>query len=205
MKTIRNYQDLAEYFGCEDNQESVSRAIYKNTDCGAWLNFIDVDEDHPIIEKQKWVALLDPFTLSNEIRVHSVCAYKNKMEIQRDNWIFIKDAPEEVKLFLGINKNDVVDGFKNLEELKTRLESVDLNDFFVKLDKTVLYFQLPVKKPKHKLGIKVGSIVEGSDADCTPFTLFFPFTVKEFEKNIRYLEGEAKDLWHDANVYDLEE
>jgi len=39
---IRNIEDLAELLGAEANEESMSRRVYKATDCGAWL-VIDKD------------------------------------------------------------------------------------------------------------------------------------------------------------------
>jgi hypothetical protein len=39
---IENSQDVARYFGLEEHeQDRVSRQLYKATDCGAWLQFID--------------------------------------------------------------------------------------------------------------------------------------------------------------------
>lgn len=35
---IRNAKDLADYFGCEPTESSMSKGIYKGTSCGAWLS-----------------------------------------------------------------------------------------------------------------------------------------------------------------------
>ena len=47
--------------------------------------------------------------------------------------------------------------------------------------------------------ITVGSIVEGSDAECTPNTLLFPFKMEEFWQGLEYLENEASELWSEHN------
>tara|TARA_R100001086_G_scaffold199616_1_gene115787 strand:- start:63 stop:365 length:303 start_codon:yes stop_codon:yes gene_type:complete len=47
----------------------------------------------------------------------------------------------------------------------------------------------------HPDGIAVGSIVEGSDADCTPHYLKYPFELDEFWKALQAIEDEAEQIW----------
>lgn len=48
-------------------------------------------------------------------------------------------------------------------------------------------------------GIRIGSIVEGSQAECTPFELSYPFTVNELKAEMKNLEEEHDRLWKEAN------
>tara|TARA_R100000664_G_scaffold32559_1_gene47686 strand:+ start:884 stop:1177 length:294 start_codon:yes stop_codon:yes gene_type:complete len=48
-------------------------------------------------------------------------------------------------------------------------------------------------------GIAVGSIVEGSDADCTPHKLEYPFELDEFWEALQAIEDEAKEIWAEWN------
>ena len=48
-------------------------------------------------------------------------------------------------------------------------------------------------------GIKIGSIVEGSDAETQTHTLKFPFSVDCFDNAIQDIEKEADILWKEAN------
>lgn len=32
-------ETIANLYGCDETAEAVNRAVYKNTDCGAWINF----------------------------------------------------------------------------------------------------------------------------------------------------------------------
>tara|TARA_Y100001973_G_C5170162_1_gene318557 strand:- start:290 stop:637 length:348 start_codon:yes stop_codon:yes gene_type:complete len=49
------------------------------------------------------------------------------------------------------------------------------------------------------IGVKVGSIVEGSDAETDVHTIKFPFKMKEFWAALDEVESEAEMLWNEAN------
>jgi hypothetical protein len=49
-------------------------------------------------------------------------------------------------------------------------------------------------------GIVLGSIVEGSDAECTPHRLDYPFTRTQYENAIDEIEDQADILWKEANT-----
>jgi hypothetical protein len=48
-------------------------------------------------------------------------------------------------------------------------------------------------------GIKLGSIVEDSDAETETYILKFPFTIDKFWNTLGEIECEADILWHEAN------
>lgn len=48
-------------------------------------------------------------------------------------------------------------------------------------------------------GVKIGSIVEGSEACVDPAELRFPFSQKDWDEAIQYVKAEAKMLWNEAN------
>lgn len=54
------------------------------------------------------------------------------------------------------------------------------------------------------VGVRVGSIVEGSDAYVDRDPLLFPFTHEAFWNLIRDVDAEADELWHAANGEDGE-
>lgn len=49
------------------------------------------------------------------------------------------------------------------------------------------------------IGITIGSIIEGADYDATPFTMFFPFSEEEYDRNLRELESEVSVEWEKNN------
>lgn len=48
-------------------------------------------------------------------------------------------------------------------------------------------------------GVRVGSIIEGSDACVEPVELGFPFTEEAWDEAIRDVEAEAERLWVEAH------
>lgn len=51
------------------------------------------------------------------------------------------------------------------------------------------------------VGIKFGSIVEGSEAYSGPFTHMFPFETKAFEHDEKWMEDETSFYWERDNSY----
>ena len=47
--------------------------------------------------------------------------------------------------------------------------------------------------------VRIGSIVEGSDAEVGPYHLPFPFTMQDYERTMQTVEYEADIYWHEAN------
>jgi hypothetical protein len=73
-------------------------------------------------------------------------------------------------------------------------------NFLLDDDTEVYYEDEDARKPLDNcVGVEVGSIEEGSDESCDPFTLMFPFTEKEWDENIEQLEQQAKFLWERDN------
>lgn len=50
-----------------------------------------------------------------------------------------------------------------------------------------------------RVGITIGSIVEGSDAEVSASLMLWPFDREALSEAIQYVEGEADMLWHEAN------
>jgi hypothetical protein len=50
-----------------------------------------------------------------------------------------------------------------------------------------------------KEGVKLGSIVEGSDAEVEADMLKFPFSEKDYDDTMKWLEAETSVLWKEAN------
>lgn len=51
-------------------------------------------------------------------------------------------------------------------------------------------------------GIRLGSIVEGSDAETKTHKLAYPFDYNEIWEALEVIEDEADYLWHEANADD---
>ena len=54
-------------------------------------------------------------------------------------------------------------------------------------------------------GVTLVGYAEGADCDMPTSVLLFPFTMKEFDSTVEYLEAEADELWHMWNDDEEEE
>lgn len=62
----------------------------------------------------------------------------------------------------------------------------------------------PITRENSLIGLNIGSIVEGSDANTENYKMIFPFTFEEWNNNIELIEDEARELWNEVNL-DMEE
>lgn len=51
-------------------------------------------------------------------------------------------------------------------------------------------------------GVKLGSIVEGTERCCIPAALKYPFTVTAFRIALKYIEDQASDIWDETHGCD---
>ena len=110
---------------------------------------------------------------------------------------------ENIKQFLDAR----LCGEQNWEQLERNMyKYTDCGMWIQRLTEKRVDYESPhieefCEAPKydHVIGIVVGSIVEGSDVDCTPIELRFPFTMKEFSDACDSIEGEADQIWHEWN------
>lgn len=50
------------------------------------------------------------------------------------------------------------------------------------------------------IGLQIGSIVEGSDAEVQPESLYWPITVQQLDRAVENIDAEASRLWDEANA-----
>jgi hypothetical protein len=51
-------------------------------------------------------------------------------------------------------------------------------------------------------GVKIGSIIEGYDAETIYYSFFFPFDTEDFWKDMNEVEKEAATLWNEQQSFD---
>jgi hypothetical protein len=193
---IRNAQELADHIGANDATEaSLSRRLYKNTDCGAWLALVDVKRGGKA-RKEKWQVFA---RLGIGGRVYFI-ARRNS----RGVWLTAKKMPEHLRSYLlldnGLNMvfgestfsdwTDFVAAVCSSEDCKVQKRA--------RAGKFAIQFLLSVegKGPSStRPGAKIGSIVEGSDRCAESVTLVFPFTAKEWREAVQSVEDEVDEIW----------
>ena len=208
-ETIYNLSDFKNFWGVEEScdEETLSRAVYKNTECGAWCKIID----HVTVKKQeRWVAILTPD--GDKVSVQSVKQINRLADINdHSGYVEPSQAPREVRMFLSLDYFDsdptnntmmYVNGWEHIKEI---VRADDLKEFNLRLKNTALSFKIKVSREEKTSGVTIGSIVEGSDASCEPFDLIFPFKRQLLEHAISRLEDEADYLWACANRTQIDE
>lgn len=198
---IRTVTDLFEHFGVE-NERQLDRAIYKNTECGAWVKLVPHGKRKAGTRVETWTAKV------NMSIPGAVCLSVRK---KGGKTMPSTDAPHYVQEFLLLDSTFPEPHQKGLPQLMHSVTWEQLRDMPVDGDRIVKKTQsgpltlfitfmvdVPVMKA-HQGGVLFGSIVEGSDAEVMPEELLFPFSAADLDRTIEYIEEEADWLWHEAN------
>ncbi len=185
--TIRKIEDLAELLCCEADEKSLSRRVYKSTDCGAWLT---VTTDTLKVLRHDWIVDLRPAIIG--LVVHKAIRRGSR------KWVSPGDFPESLLLYLQAREHAsgrwVVD-----EKTIRRVADIRISEkhrvlrngrFLVKsIEETIA---IPDPRPS---GVRIGSIVEGVDAATDIIDLRFPFTKDDLFEALDDIEKQAHEIW----------
>ena len=198
---IRNTAELLNHFGVE-NERQLDRAIYKNTECGAWAKLVAPGARKVGTRSETWTA---------KVRMSiagAVCASVRK---KGGKTLPSTDAPSYVQEFLLLDSTFPEPHQKGLPQLMHSVTWEQLRDMPADGDRIVkntqsgpltLFITFMVDAPvvkTHRGGVLFGSIVEGSDAEVWPEELLFPFSPDDLDRAIENIEEEADRLWDEAN------
>lgn len=186
--TFRDITDLLAHLGCADLND-LQRRVYKTTECGAWVALEAPGRDKCGMRAQTWAA-----RINNGILGPRVVSVRRKGRRAIDP----TTAPAYVRDFLLMNPDN-----------RMRLDWSDLpdrpTDYILSVTtagsiQRIVTFKVdaPIERP-HAGGVRLGSIVEGSDAEVAPVLLRFPFTPDQWEAAIEAIEDEADRLWREEN------
>lgn len=198
---IRNAEDLANVLGASDaTEKSLSRRVYKGTDCGAWLALVELSRSgKPRQEKWQVRARLG---VGGRIHFH---ARRNS----KGPWLTggtVGSIPHYVLDFLNAAPG------KHYAECGVTADYRDWADFCdlvgqspdarvqpkARVGKLGLQFILTVEgrgPSSTRPGIRVGSIVEGVDQCAESEELAFPFSEKRFRAAVQSIEDQVDEIW----------
>ena len=187
---IRNVSDLFKLFGVE-SEKRLSRAIYKNTECGAWCKIEAPGQTRVGTRTETWTAKVC-WSIVGAVPVSARKAHCKKL--------FRQDFPQHILDYLQVRQSSAIKGisWEDLLGLEGKNGVVKVNQ----VNNTTAFVTFEVQAPvfkKHRGGITIGSIVEGSDAEVMPSTLYFPFSESDLDATVQDIEDEADRLWHEAN------
>lgn len=187
--TFYNIADLLAHLNCAD-ASALERRVYKSTECGAWVAIEAPGKDKCGMRAQTWSA-----RINNGIAGPRVLSVRRKGRRAIDP----TTAPGYVRDFLLMNPDrrmrldwgELPTAGNGREILSTRTAGATQRVVTFKVD-------APIERP-HAGGVRLGSIVEGSDAEVAPVLLRFPFTLDQWEAAIEAIEDEADRLWREEN------
>lgn len=193
---FRNVAQLASAVGNGTNIESVSRAIYKGTDCGEWVDLRQVKQHKPTQFK---VTFGDSIlgVVAHSWQKNGRGTYHNFDEVSTPKELvdYLSSVPEP--RLRGPQKKLLVvtpSAGKTIQELRFNTRSNKQVKWFPKRHNTA-WVSVCISVP----GIGIGSIVEGVDECTETQKLAFPFTEKKFWAAVTKVEKQAEAIWNDTH------
>lgn len=224
---IRNLKEFLAHVG-GDNAYQAGRGLYKYTDCGPWITYLVEETPERSVTLAVTVRLKDGklhaefeesvFDYENERETEALlllgfnvdgaprhgdkigrtlAAYRRTIEayIKRHGAATIGDSnnPYTLKLHpelphdLGARR-----GRKSVFITLHRMEKPSYREVYYESDEANTLTECA--------GVKMGSIVEGSEAYVDRDPLMFPFTGQEFDNYVKSINDEASFYWQRDNL-----
>lgn len=223
--TIRNFADLCARAGAStDTIESLGRRVYKDTDCGAWVEVIQPGWVQ-VGRRQAKVSILGMPSLkgwtAHAIRVNGRTVfdigqrYTGRANSEHGTAQVDRRVPQEVLDYLQANEEVLRSCRKKVYTCDREASEVlhqTLRDQGGKGDGFTIdrfrawervRFDLPVAHLVWKKGgVRIGSIVEGADACTQTRELFFPFSEQAWQDALEGVEKEADWIWRETHGCD---
>jgi hypothetical protein len=213
-RLITSLKDFLDWRGCGDDPYSWARAYYKYTDCGPWVNFLELvtpahEIDHPSVVAVLYrvrgkVKLMNPEEIDTKY-LQLLALDERGLDRKERKWDHYRKLVEDY----------IADEAKQARTKRTLT--------LVKKTATELHLQQPARTeyveagyrevyyedlgrgsitldPEKCCGIQFGSIVEGSDQCSGPFTHMFPFWSSEWTRDEEFMEKETAFYWRRDNA-----
>lgn len=171
---LATLEDVCNYLGAaQQTNESLSRRVYKDTDCGAWAK---------VEERTRFETRKETWRVSYA-RIEGVwqmlAAFREGQPVE-----FSAMAPNVREFYWpsGVDMQATLDELVPGQSHHEHTEQFD-----------AMY---PVGS---ELVFRVGAIVEGSDAEVAPEEVVLPATGEQIDNAIEIVESAASDLWNEAN------
>lgn len=227
MKKIRNLKEFLAHVG-GDNAYQAGRGLYKYTDCGPWITYLVEETPERAVTLAVNVRLKDG-KLHAEFE-ESVFDYENECEAEALSLLgFNADGSPRhgdkigrtlaayrrtIEAYIKRRGEPTIGDTRNPYTLKLHPELP--HDLGARRARKSVFITLHrMEKPTYRdiyyesdeantltecSGIKMGSIVEGSEAYVDREPMMFPFTGKEFDDYVTSINDEAVFYWNRDNL-----
>jgi hypothetical protein len=182
MNDILTPQDVYAHFDCSrPDNESLSRRVYKATECGAWAKM--VEEDEVEWKNETW---------SCDYRKVDVLWVLHELRAPSGDVVALADAPKDVR-----------DYFWPADALSAEGLQEGLCDAFGDVGSHTAVESLRVGYPRGMRWVFiVGSIVEGTDAEVAPERVALPCTGAALDAAVAAVEAGAEEIWSQTHGCD---
>jgi len=143
------------------------------------------------VKQTKVIYVVDAEDEAECDRKLSAGKYIHKTEIQQNRDDYLGTQYERYEAYSGTGDGTVICSVNDLCEYLGTTPDRLKRDMFKYTD-----CGMPIEWDDEKVTLCV--YAEGADAEWS-HDLFFPFTAKEFDKMVEYVEEESEELWHEWN------
>lgn len=212
---LKNFKDLANEVGVETPHQ-IGRAVYKGTGCGPWMVFLtreaparDIELVAVVREGENGVYVDIPADADKEL-----LEYVQFLGFSPTGKIELTDAEKKMREYRKtIRKYQHAKATTpDKRVLRTSFENGVLtirNSYRVPATIGEIYYEDDAANNLDSVdkivGVKIGSIVEGSDVSVGSYELMFPFTKENFWETVEGVNKEASFYWDrdNADHYEL--
>lgn len=195
---INSHSDLASLLGAASEQEkSISRTVYKMTDCGAWAK-LENGIPTGVMEPQTWIFLV------LKTRHGYQPWFAKRVSPIGIGWMEPHEWPSEVYLSIFISPPDEHGCIAN-DELISMLDGIEwdpITELPLENGPAFRLEDIPVYVGGYAQGVSFGSIVEGTDAYVDAITVTYPCAPQQIYDAIDAVEEAAREIWLDTHGCD---
>jgi hypothetical protein len=207
-RLISNLKEFLDWRGCGDDPYSWARAYYKYTDCGPWVNFLELIKPAHEIQRPSTVAIV------RCVRGHAQLMNPTEVDPKLIELLSLDEHGLDAKERAWDHYCGLVDEYLAAEEKQRTSRTLELvhktmaewhlrmpaRTEFVEADYREIYYEdlgrgTVTLDPEKCCGIQFGSIVEGSEQCSGPYTHLFPFWSSEWTRDEEHMEKETSYFW----------
>jgi hypothetical protein len=213
-RLITSLADFLDWRGCGDDPYRWARAYYKYTDCGPWVNFLELvtpahEINHPsvvaVLHKVRGkVKLMNPEEIDPKY-LQLLALDEHGLDRKERKWDHYCKLVEE---YIADEANQERTG-RTLTLVKRTATELHLQQpgrmEYVEDDYKEVYYEdlgrgSVTLDPERCCGIQFGSVVEGSEQCSGPFTHKFPFWSSDWARDEEFMEKETSFYWKRDNA-----
>jgi hypothetical protein len=204
---VNNFRELMEkrLGDPECTPANWGRLLYKYNDCGPWVVFLTEKSPEQIYRENARIYL----STAGEVYLDNVSELSEKFV----RFLGFNKAGTNVKGYSWDEYKKLIDDYIARDKKSSKSRSIkiipndDKNALLIRSSIDISreledhYYEGTQVDPDDIIGIRLGSIVEGSDVSCDTVELMFPFDTQSLEDALEGINQQAKFYWERDNSH----